>query len=274
MEIKNYEKIYIDGTQEFSLFSFTTRDTNRIIPLHYHQELEVIYCLSGKMKIWLEGKTIILEPNHFFVINSMVPHSTQSHESGTFVVLYFRPNLFLDQATRIHIEEMNRKQASYQQALGLIHQIFVSTTETDPYLVFHQRSLLNEFIYLLLKYFSTKEISSKRLMNRTNKVQKIIELMQENYTTQLSLEDLARLSGYTPTYLSRMLKENTGQTFSEYKRSLCIEHAIHMIESQDDTLELIANKSGFANEKSLRTAFKEVMQMTPREYIKRQKDKK
>lgn len=266
--MKNYEKIYIDGNQEFYLFSFKTKDVNRVIPLHFHQEIEVLYCISGKIKIWIGGETIVLTPNHFFVINSLVPHSTQSYESGEFVVFYFRPNLFLKSQAWIQISDERENQIAYQKAISLINEIYDSTYKKDMYIVFHQRSLLNEFIYVLLKYFSIINNLSQRVKTRNNKIKEIIQLMQDNYLSQLTLEELAKLSGYTATYLSRMFKENTGQTFSEYKRSLCIEHAINMIENSDYTLEMIANESGFTNEKALRIAFKEVMKMTPREYIR------
>lgn len=268
MDTQNYEKIYIDESQEFYLFNFKTKDINRIIPMHFHQELEVLYCISGKMKIWMDGQTVILTQGRFFVINSLVPHSTQSHESGEFVVFYFRPNLFLEKETRIRLSEHDHNREIYQQQITLIKQIFTSTQKKNPYIVFHQRSLLNKFIYILLNEFSTKEELNQRIKNRNKKIKDIIHLMQENYTAHLTLEELARLSGYTPTYLSRMFKESTGQTFTEYKKSLCIKHAINMIENTDFTLEIIAQKSGFANEKSLRTTFKEIIQMTPREYIK------
>lgn len=87
---------------------------------------------------------------------------------------------------------------------------------------------MNEFIYILLKEFSTNEVLDQRTKNRNKKIKDIIHLMQENYASQLTLEELAHLSGYTATYLSRMIKESTGQTFSEYKKSLCLEHAINM----------------------------------------------
>lgn len=269
---QNYEKIYIDENKGFFLFSFQAKDINRIIPMHFHKEIEVLYCISGKMKIWVEGKIIILQPGQFFVINSLVPHSTQSYEQGEFVVFYFHSKLFLDQEARINVWEQKDKQDIYQQEIKLIQQIFASTQEEDPYIVFHQRSLLNEFIYILLKEFSTNEVLDQRTKNRNKKIKDIIHLMQENYASQLTLEELAHLSGYTATYLSRMIKESTGQTFSEYKKSLCLEHAINMIENTELTLEIIAQKSGFANEKSLRTAFKKAMLMTPREYIKKIKN--
>ena len=272
VDTQNYEKIYIDENQGFFLFSFQAKDINRIIPMHFHKEIEVLYCISGKMKIWVEGKIIILQAGQFFVINSLVPHSTQSYEQGEFVVFYFHSKLFLDKEARINVWEQKEKQDIYQQEIKLIQQIFASTQKEDSYIVFHQRSLLNEFIYILLKEFSTNEVLDQRTKNRNKKIKDIIHLMQENYASQLTLEELAHLSGYTATYLSRMIKESTGQTFSEYKKSLCLEHAINMIENTELTLEIIAQKSGFANEKSLRTAFKETMLMTPREYIKKIKN--
>lgn len=273
MDIKNYEKITIDDNQEFYLFSFKTNDVNRIIPMHFHQELEVIYCVSGEMKIWVGGEIIFLYPGEFYVINSLFPHSTQSHEPSEVIVFYFRPNLFSDVEARICLSERKNKVDDYQKEVALIKQIFKSTKETDPYIIFRQRSLLNEFIYILLKEFSTLEKINQRVQMRNQKVKEIISLVETNYSKQLTLNDLATLSGYTPTYLSRMFKESIGQTFSEYRKSLCVEHAINMIENTNLTLEIIAHESGFPNEKSLRTAFKETMKMTPREYLKQIKDK-
>lgn len=274
MNQKNYEKIYIEeNNQDFYLFSFETKDINRIIPMHFHQEIEVIFCLSGKMKIWIDGGTKFITQGNFYVINSLIPHSTQSYEAGEFVVFYFRPNLFLGNDVRVEIPNERTNETSYQRAIILIKEIFDSTRMDKPYIVFRKRSLLNEFIYLLLSEFSSQITINQRLKNRNQKVKEIIQIMEANYTSNLTLVELADLSGYTSTYLSRMFKENTGQTFSEYKKSLCIEHAIGLIDKMELSLEIIANDSGFPNEKSLRMAFKEAMGITPREYIKNKKDK-
>lgn len=271
--MKNYEKIYIDRKQGFYLFRFETKDINRVIPLHFHEELEVIYCISGKMKIWINGKKIILTPNHFWVINSLDPHSTQSYEQGEFIVLYIRADLFLETQAWIHINEESSSLDNYKKAVSLINKIYASTYKEEEYIVFYQRSLINKFIYILLKDFSSVNNISQRIKSKNKKIKEIIQLIQDNYTTQLTLQELAHLSGYTSTYLSRMFKVNTGQTFTEYKRTLCIEHALCMIENTNLTLEIIANEVGFSNEKAFRVAFKEVMKMTPREYIRKEKDK-
>ena len=271
MEIKNYEKIYIANNQEFNLFSFKTKDINRVIPMHFHQELEVIYCLSGKMRIWLGSEVTILSANEFIVINSLFPHSTQSFEPGEYIVIYFRPTLFLDNEVRIYVSQQSDKKEAYKKETAIIKQLFTSTNKDQEYILFHQRSLLNEFIFILLKEFSTKEKLDQRILNRNRKIKEIIQLMEEHYTNQLTLVDLATLSGYTPTYLSRMFKDNIGQTFSEYKKSLCVEHALNLIENTDLAFEVVAQKAGFPNEKSLRNGFKERMKMTPRDYVKKLK---
>ena len=47
-------------------------------PLHWHEELEILYPLNGTVTIWVDQKTYLLKERHFTVIESAQVHSTCS----------------------------------------------------------------------------------------------------------------------------------------------------------------------------------------------------
>ncbi len=72
----------------------------------------------------------------------------------------------------------------------------------------------------------------------------------------LSLRTLARITGYSPFFLHRLFREQTGQTPREYRDSVRLRCACKRLE-QGETLAMIAEATGFATPYSLSRFFKE-----------------
>lgn len=91
--------------------------------------------------------------------------------------------------------------------------------------------------------------------------------IDEHYADQnLSMKQLADLSGMHRTQLSKMLKAQLGMTFSDYVQNLRVSKAIELMRQTGTPLAAIAESVGYINYITFKNAFVRVKGTTPRLY--------
>jgi AraC-like DNA-binding protein len=96
---------------------------------------------------------------------------------------------------------------------------------------------------------------------------KIIAYMTR-HLENVTLADIGRDFSYHPTYISNLLKKDTGSTFSEILLRLRMERAVMLMKGTTLRNEEIAAMLGYNDSSNFYKAFKEYYGMTPREYLK------
>ncbi|MBP2646080.1 MAG: two component transcriptional regulator, AraC family, partial [Firmicutes bacterium] len=90
------------------------------------------------------------------------------------------------------------------------------------------------------------------------------------YKEELSLSNLAEEIHMSPTYLSRLLKQEIGVSFIEYLTQVRVRKAIQLMSSSTVKMYEIAEQVGYSNQHYFSTAFKKVVGFSPAEYRKRE----
>jgi AraC-like DNA-binding protein len=91
------------------------------------------------------------------------------------------------------------------------------------------------------------------------------EYLQNNWSRQVYLADLARRLEYTPEALSRLFKTCYGQSPQQYLNELRLERARQMLE-EGGTLKEVARLCGFSGVNYLCRCFRAKFKITPGEY--------
>ena len=85
---------------------------------------------------------------------------------------------------------------------------------------------------------------------------------------ELTIENVAQDLGSNRTYISMVIKESFQTNFRSYINNLRVEEAKRLlIANQNDKLDTIASKSGFASDSQLIKKFSEITGMTPRTWL-------
>lgn len=90
--------------------------------------------------------------------------------------------------------------------------------------------------------------------------------IEEHYSENLTIKDVAEIIGISSGYLSTMFNQKLGLGFAEYLNGLKVEHACVYLEQNYLKVYEIAYKVGFRDEKYFTKVFKKVMGVTPKEY--------
>jgi AraC-like DNA-binding protein len=74
-----------------------------------------------------------------------------------------------------------------------------------------------------------------------------VELLNNSYREPIGLLDLARRVGTSPYHLSRVFREVTGTTISQYRTNLRVHAVLDRLEQGDADLSAVAADTGFAD---------------------------
>ena len=90
--------------------------------------------------------------------------------------------------------------------------------------------------------------------------------IQENYSKDISLDDVSGLVNISPYYFSKIFKEETGEYFIEYLTKIRIEKAKELLVKPDISIKEAGIRSGYTDPNYFSRIFKKQTDMTPSEY--------
>jgi len=123
------------------------------------------------------------------------------------------------------------------------------------------------------KWFSTDvikpiieniELSEKKQYKKI--VDQVLNIIHEEFHTELTLEDCAARLNYHPSYIRRILKNESGIVFSEYLAQYRIDMAKKWLVETDMLISDIAEKLKYKNTENFIRFFKKFTGMTPGKY--------
>lgn len=100
-------------------------------------------------------------------------------------------------------------------------------------------------------------------------VEKAVEYCRSTFRQNRTIQDVASAIGISPSYLSTIFKQEKGVSFFEFMLNLRLDEAKRALSETDDTLDVVAQKSGFGNKRTLTRSFKKAVGQTPGAYRSR-----
>lgn len=130
----------------------------------------------------------------------------------------------------------------------------------------------NELLVILqkvLKQIRREQLTQKVFVEKEETTeQKILRYIQEHFTEQsFSLRELAETFHLSQSYITRIIKQETGSSFSELLTKMRIDRAVCLlIKNPEMKLVEIAEKTGFASQHYFSRVFKEKIGFSPADY--------
>jgi two-component system response regulator YesN len=108
---------------------------------------------------------------------------------------------------------------------------------------------------------------------RTNYVQETIQYIYAYYKEPISLENAADRTGITASYLSRLFKEETQTSFTEFLNKVRIDAGKQLMENGGYKIKDLYTKIGFNNYSYFIKVFKDIVGVPPLTYLRQMKRK-
>lgn len=120
----------------------------------------------------------------------------------------------------------------------------------------------------------TDYIISKRNKVRDESIEGVFNEINNNYRSHdLSLEFIAQKYDYSVSYLSKVIKEETGMTFTKYIQELRFTYVKDMLVETDLPIKEIVYNAGYYDMSNFSRKFKTIVGVTPSQYREINKDK-
>lgn len=270
----SHELIMPNEDLPFKLFLFEGKDGNYCRDKHWHRSVEIFAVFEGEMDFFLNDERYPLGAGEFILVNSNEIHSIHAPNPNRTVVIQMPLKTFEDYFTGDQfIRFTHRSKKQDKKVLELIRDMHETYEQKACGYEMKVKGLYFTMLYLMVTEYRELEVSEAMMKQnrKLNRLSMITAYIKENYTTELSLEELARVFGYSPYYLSRMFQKYAGINYKSYLQSVRVEQAYKELVNSDHTISEVALNNGFPNSKALAKAFLRRYEMLPSEYRKRAK---
>ena len=265
----SHELIVPETGFPFKLFIFEGGGGNYYREKHWHRSIEIFAVCSGELEFHIDNRKWHLTPGNFMIVNSNEVHSVDSPLPNETIVLQIPLKLFEDYFTGEQFiwfsHEPGRRDERFME---LIRELYGTYGRKACGYDLKMKSLFYQIMYLLVKDYRLMEVddASVRKNKNLNKLSAITSYMKENYTGDLSLDEVARVFDYSPNYLSRMFRKYAGLTIKSYVQSIRLGYAVKDLDSGRYSITEVALRNGFSGSRALARAFQKKYGMLPSEY--------
>lgn len=111
-----------------------------------------------------------------------------------------------------------------------------------------------------------RAIRDQKVDQSNSAVKKAMVYIQENYSKDISLDDVSGQVNISPYYFSKIFKDETGENFIEYLTRVRIERAKELLVDANISVKEAGIQSGYSDPNYFSRIFKKQMDMTPSEY--------
>lgn len=233
-----------------------------------------IYCEEGSGWVEYNNERFELKENHAFILPANEAHAYGSSNQTPWSIywLHFKGSnisMFSNIIGRlIHLPESDKSR--YGDRFTLFEEIYLNLERG-----YSPENL--EYTSFALMYFlsSIKYLNQFRELNnvrKTDVIQKSILFMKDNLEGKITLHDIAEHVGYSSSRFGVLFTEKTSYSPMVYYNQLKMQRACSYLQFTDLKLKEIAFRLGFYDLFHFSKAFKQEMEITPKEYRKRYKD--
>lgn len=243
-------------------------------PLHWHEEVEILYPLNGNADIHVEGKTYRLKRKHLMVVESGKIHSTNYYgDTSMFASIHLLKSRLLAYMPEIEMYEIQCMpdeigDGQFEEYLKLCQTAgdLIRLSMKEP-LAFQMEAdgMILQIFARLIRSFSVRKLSDGADTDQITmeRVRRVITYVNENYQTGITLKDGAELLGIGKEYFCRFFKKNMGMSFLEYLYEVRCSHIYEELMTTEDSIAELMEKNGFSNQKLFNQVFRKIYGCTP-----------
>lgn len=267
-----HEVIVPNEGMPFKLFLFEGGNGKYIREKHWHRSIELFAVKKGALDFYLNERKYHLTEGEFVLVNSNELHSVHAAQPNETIVLQIPLNVFQNYFTNEQFIWFSHSEKTVDsQVFALLSKMYEQLCGKEIGYELLMQSYFYQLEYLLVTKYRKLEVMEDLLKKnkQLKRLGRITEYLKEHYAEEISLEKLAAIFGYSPTYLSRMFRKYAKINYKDYLQSVRLEHAVKELEESEHQIGEIALKHGFPNSKAFSKLFREKYGILPNEYRKK-----
>lgn len=244
---------------------------------NWHTDLELFLVLSGEVEVSANGVSRILKADDIVLINPNIGHATLARKpDSTAMVMHIDPIILKDYYENIEFLSFDlwstretRNEKSFMFIREYLSKMLLCSSKNDPEQKLLFESSFYGLLHIIISYFPPKEIKSatfKINQKKFDAINKMIKYINRNFKRKITLDKLAKESGYNSSYISQLFKSYLGINFYEYLTRVRLREATRELSQSENKILDIALEYGFPDMKAFASTFKENFGKSPTEY--------
>lgn len=258
------------------------RSSRTFFPWHWHTAFEIDYIEGCNVQFNFVGKSLCVPQGSAIFINSEEIHSycPENPTSCKIYALLFDPvflagsyndTIYMKYVAPVISADLTAFKISseaepYQILISQIKNMLHLFLDEPPYYELALRSELGIFWGGLIdKLKATHEFSCPKNRDRA-RMKKMLDYIHSNYSSQLSLTDVAESAMIGTRECSRCFHRSIGRPPMDYLNDYRIQMAIHQLVSTNKNITEISEACGFSSISYFGKVFKKCIGLSPLQY--------
>lgn len=263
-------------------FAMSRQSRFAAVPEHSHTWFEIQYIYSGQCTNTINNTPVTLTEGQFLCLDTDVLHSVSAAGENDIII-----NLLIhqDYCKKYLSNPFTRNDA----VTDFFASLLSDRISHNRYLVITESPELHFFMrYLMCQYFSPAIISEMIYentislilaeMTKISEAESFMGVSFSNDNTALilqyisgnfhtcTLQSTADFFKISPSYLSRLIKEQTGMTYKQLIQHLKLTCAENLLLNTSMPVEVICHEAGYENQSHFYKLFSQKYGCTPKEY--------
>ncbi len=255
---------------------------NDIDYLHFHNYLEIGICIFGDGEMIFKDTSYPYHGGMITVIPKNYPHTTNSKEGEKSYWEY----LFVDVET--FLEERYRENPEMVEKImnRISERAFIKDIKDVPKLAELSRYIMDTFnekaemfeddikgalgsLIINIVRLNKKDENSKSNVLSNKAILPAIEYINKNYSSQIEIEDLAKLCMLSESHFRRLFKNIMEMTPTHYINKKRVIEACKYLKNTDANIAQIALKVGFITPSTFNRNFQKFIGTSPKNWRKK-----
>ena len=269
------------GTKDdpFSIYHIANVKRSFQIPVHWHDEFEIIYVKSGFLTVSISGENYIGKPGDAFVVSPGNLHfmGSQTGNVDYFTFLFplkyisFRTDDILDDKlleplNSGHLMISPEIEDTVKEQCEQLVEIYGAKKEESQSKITAQIKTKIILLQFILKLWKKGFIVENDTGGKNTVEKEMVSYIQQNFTGKILLKEFGEQFHLSEKYISRYFKEHFHITISQYVTYLRLEHAKQLLQDTDIPVTEVAMQSGYQNVSYFIRSFKKTYGMSPLKY--------
>lgn len=279
----------------FSLYRIQNVPHAFQIPVHWHDELEIIFVKRGPLNVTISGENYIGNPGDAFVVSPGNLHFMGSHTGDVDYYTFLFPLEFVSFQTNDLTEQMlmaplksgrmllqTQIGKSIEDLCERLLVLYAGDGDERKQIRIPEQNDAGQRMHFLTMQMETKAILCEFLQRmwknhfiiendtsgRNTMEKEMISYIQENFANEISLKKFGAQFHLSEKYISRYFKEHFHITLSQYVNHLRLEHARQLLQETQLPVTEVALRSGYPNVSYFIRSFKKMYGVSPLRYRK------
>lgn len=244
---------------------------------------EVGYILSGGRKVITPDKTYEAYAGMVGITHPYIYHKTVAISDEPYECILIRftrafAEPLIQIVGRTVVEQLNAQTMFIfsEDSQKKIARMFLEMEEEYKKELPYREFILQGMLFRLLFTVYEEKISvSSVITNNESLTPPIMEALvyiEKNFMNNPTLEEIAKVAGFSMAYFSRLFSAQLGKSYTEYLDNVKIKHAQILLTQTRKTIMEIAEETGYCHGNYLNSQFKKKVGMTPGQYRKKNRE--